>query len=277
MAISFIVRTFNSMATLPDCLASIHAQTVPHEIVVVDSGSFDGTVEYARAHADVVLEIAHEEFTYGRALNLGMQAARHAICAPLSSHCVLTSPEHAAIALAIHEDPRVCATNGMLFDPEGHPLTSTYFERRWSGGLGYSHHSATVSRAVWQQEPFNEGLTASEDKDWARRVLRGDRIIAFDRRLFVSSAHRRGQGIRALHARGRREGEADARLRSDLADSPAKASLRAWLHDLPKPRRYPYLAYLVYPKRLVELHGRYLGYRVAAVDVRSRSAEKGEP
>ncbi|MGI4895424.1 MAG: glycosyltransferase, partial [Janthinobacterium lividum] len=91
-AASVIVRTYNSAATLGATLDSIRAQDVPAEIVVVDSGSGDATMDMVRARADVVVEIAHQEFSYGRALNLGAAAASAPVHVALSSHCVLPRP-----------------------------------------------------------------------------------------------------------------------------------------------------------------------------------------
>ena len=45
------------------------------EVVVVDSGSKDGTVELAREHGAVVVEIPPSEFSHSHARNLGARAA----------------------------------------------------------------------------------------------------------------------------------------------------------------------------------------------------------
>src|SRR5207248_3651209 len=48
---SVIIRTKDSARTLPGALASVRAQTVACEVVVVDSGSRDATLSIARAGA----------------------------------------------------------------------------------------------------------------------------------------------------------------------------------------------------------------------------------
>ncbi|MGO4274359.1 glycosyltransferase family 2 protein, partial [Paenibacillus sp. TAF58] len=44
---SIVIPTFNGLTMLKECVASIRSHTsVPFEIIVVDNGSQDGTLEY---------------------------------------------------------------------------------------------------------------------------------------------------------------------------------------------------------------------------------------
>ena len=95
---SVIVRTYNSAATVTDTLASLRRQDVAVEIIVVDSGSQDSTLDLVADVADVVLHVPHESFSYGGALNLGAAAASARMHAALSSHCVLPRPDWVRMA-----------------------------------------------------------------------------------------------------------------------------------------------------------------------------------
>ena len=68
---SVIVRCRDEVRTLERTLESLRRQTVDPEIVVVDSGSSDGSLEVARRYADQLIEIPPETFTFGHALNVG--------------------------------------------------------------------------------------------------------------------------------------------------------------------------------------------------------------
>ena len=76
--ISVVIPVKNGGADLARCLAGIAAQEVDEEVevVVVDSGSTDGSPERARAAGAVVHEIPPEEFGHGRTRNLGVELAR---------------------------------------------------------------------------------------------------------------------------------------------------------------------------------------------------------
>ncbi len=78
--ISVIMPCLNSMEYLEECLSSVLGQTLQDiEIIVVDAGSTDGTVEYIEAQAkqDPRISLIHsEKKSYGYQLNLGMDHAR---------------------------------------------------------------------------------------------------------------------------------------------------------------------------------------------------------
>lgn len=65
--VSVIIPTLNAGQRLPALLQALHAQTVsPHEIIVVDSQSDDGTAECAEHSAGVrLVRIARETFDHG--------------------------------------------------------------------------------------------------------------------------------------------------------------------------------------------------------------------
>src|SRR5687768_18444597 len=48
MSVSVVVVTWNGLHLLRPCLAALESQTLPHELVVVDNGSTDGTSAWVR-------------------------------------------------------------------------------------------------------------------------------------------------------------------------------------------------------------------------------------
>ena len=65
--ISVIVRVLNEAKHLGRLLEGVRAQRVdlPTEIVVVDSGSRDGTLEIAHRHRCRIVKISKADFTLG--------------------------------------------------------------------------------------------------------------------------------------------------------------------------------------------------------------------
>ncbi len=78
--ISVIMPCLNSIAYLEECLSSVLAQTLKDiEIICVDAGSTDGTVEYIteKAAQDSRISLLHsEKKSYGYQVNLGIDRAR---------------------------------------------------------------------------------------------------------------------------------------------------------------------------------------------------------
>ncbi|KAF3981197.1 MAG: glycosyltransferase family 2 protein [Methylococcales symbiont of Hymedesmia sp. n. MRB-2018] len=55
MNFSIIIPTLNEADNIQSCLQSVQAQSQPHEIIIVDAGSVDNTLENARPLADKII------------------------------------------------------------------------------------------------------------------------------------------------------------------------------------------------------------------------------
>lgn len=74
-----IVPVYNGEEFLPELLGALSVQEAPFEfeVLVIDSGSTDRSIEIVRGHPDVRLEqIPNHEFGHGRTRNLGARLAR---------------------------------------------------------------------------------------------------------------------------------------------------------------------------------------------------------
>ena len=72
--ISIIIRTFNEEKYLNELLSSINTQDCDNyktEVIIVDSGSTDKTIEIATQHNARITYIDKNEFTFGKSLNIG--------------------------------------------------------------------------------------------------------------------------------------------------------------------------------------------------------------
>jgi rhamnosyltransferase len=205
---SVIVRTFNSAPTVLTTMRSIRAQDMASEILVVDSGSNDDTLDLVAPFADTILHIKPEEFTFGGSLNIGAAAAAAPVHVALSSHCVLPRPDWLRIAVGQIRDGAVAAV-GMPTDALGRPLERVFLVNRdyllahhyW----GFSNHASAWSAEAWRAHPFDESLVASEDKEWSWRALGDNGVLAVDPRLVVPGVHRRAAGVRMYYRRLRKE------------------------------------------------------------------------
>ncbi len=119
---SIIIRTRNEERHVGEVLARVRAQRrVAFEIIVVDSGSTDRTLDLVRKFPDVrLIEIPAATFTYGRALNVGMREARGPILVSLSAHAIPFDKDWLANLLKPFDDPDVCAVVGKPL-PHRHP------------------------------------------------------------------------------------------------------------------------------------------------------------
>src|SRR5947207_1498568 len=76
--VSIIMRSFNEGWALKETLPALRAQEYRHwELIVIDSGSTDGSVELIqRAAPRCFIQIKPEEYNPSRVMNLGMKLAQ---------------------------------------------------------------------------------------------------------------------------------------------------------------------------------------------------------
>ena len=76
--ISIIIVNYNTLHVLRPCLDSIIEQTIgiDYEIIVVDNGSTDGSIEALSADSRITLISTGENLGFGRAHNKGLEQAK---------------------------------------------------------------------------------------------------------------------------------------------------------------------------------------------------------
>lgn len=121
MKISLIATVKDAGLHVGPFLDSVRAQTrLPDEIVIVDGGSTDGTVEALRAAQDVIL-IEEPGANIARGRNLAVRAATHDAIAVSDADCVLAPDWLANLERALEDGAEVAS--GFY-----RPLASSLFE-----------------------------------------------------------------------------------------------------------------------------------------------------
>jgi glycosyltransferase involved in cell wall biosynthesis len=116
LSVSYIIPTLNSARTLERCLASIRAQDYPDvEIVIVDAGSTDQTLELAKAYeVDQVIDNPLHTGEAGKAL--GARAAKGEILAFVDSDNVLVGRDWLQRMTAPFTDAEVVSSEALRWD-----------------------------------------------------------------------------------------------------------------------------------------------------------------
>jgi glycosyltransferase involved in cell wall biosynthesis len=174
---------------LGQLLDGIRAQTYPHscvEIIIVDSGSTDGTLEIARKHDCKIVALERSQFSFGRSLNLGCSVAKGSILVFVSGHCVPTSSEWLWELVKPLHDPMVAITYGrQVGGPETkfseHALLQKYFPDHPANDQSSffcNNANLALRSGCWVESPFNEALTGLEDMHLARALVqRGYKVV----------------------------------------------------------------------------------------------------
>jgi len=174
--VSIIIRALNEERYLPDCLRAIRQQRYQGdiEIILVDSGSVDSTVEIAKTNGCNVLYIPKEEFSYGGALNYGISKARYDYIVVLSAHCVPDSPDWLSELLApIRQGLAQMVYGPHRADPEARSSEINYFVEKFSQSRGLqssprlNNGNSAFLKELWKVRPFDEKLSAQEDVEFS--------------------------------------------------------------------------------------------------------------
>lgn len=257
---SVVIRVRDEAESLGRLLGLLAGQTEPHEVIVVDSGSADGSVAVARAAGARVESVA--AFTFGGALNVGTAAAAADVVVALSAHAFPRDAGWLGRMVAALVDPSVACAYGPTHDAVGDPLRAPV---RQDAALalahplwGYSNGAGAFRRELWAQRGFREDMPGSEDREWALWALR-ERGCAcvLDPALAVDHDHSR-DGLRTSFARYAREARGDA-MCLDLEPYGARVALHEWWTDQGWHRSRTRAR--LDPRRMARLAGRWWGRR----------------
>ena len=178
--ISIIIRCKNEERFIGQALSAIFQQNIdlPFEVIVVDSGSTDRTLDIVRKHAVRLYEIEAHEFSYGGALNLGARLAEGRYLINLSAHCIPTNNRWIASLLCeLRANASVAATYGGQVPIKGlNPFEErsliTAFTPDENGKIGppFSNANCAIRKELWERYPFDERASFAEDFIWSRTL-----------------------------------------------------------------------------------------------------------
>ncbi len=218
--VSIVIPTFNAGPEFRALLDGICGQEgdFEREIIIVDSGSTDGTVDLAQRYGATVHQIAKTEFNHGATRNLGISLAR-------GKYVALTVQD----AMPVDERWLAAMVENMVRDEQVAGVYSRQIARKESGILTrvvinslalasperqeqfagdserygkmpprkrrrlatFDDVSSCLRRSIWEQIPF-ERTNFGEDLRWGKRVIEAGYKIVYDPRSAVYHSHERG-------------------------------------------------------------------------------------
>ncbi len=209
---SVVIRCYNEAEHIGKLFAELKRQTLTdYEVIVVDSGSTDGTLDIVQQE-DVRLEhIRRKDFSFGRSLNIGCRAARGEFLVFISAHCYPENEFWLQNLIDGFADHKVAVVYGKQRGvPESH-LSERQIFRRWfpedsvaRQDQPFSNNAnCAVRRSLWEEYPYDETLTGLEDVAWAQRVMRDGWWVSY--RADAGAIHVHNESSSQVRNRYRRE------------------------------------------------------------------------
>ena len=270
---SVVIRAFNEEKHLGALLNAIGRQTLQDvDIVLVDSGSTDETLAIAGRYPVRVLHIQPQDFTFGRSLNMGIEATRGEIVVLASAHVRALADDWLEQLIAPFADAQVAMSYGKQRGGAGSKFSEDRHFRNWFPDVSHlqtdkpfcNNANAALRKSLWKEHPFDEELTGLEDIAWASWAQKQGYTVAYVAEAGVAHLHE--ETPRQIVNRHRREAIAlrailptsrfslwhlaSLTLRNSLADMAAAWRAGRWLRE----------AVGIVSFRVLQYWGTYRGY-----------------
>lgn len=212
MNCSIVIRAYNEEKHIGRLLEGIRQQTVTDvEIILVDSGSTDGTVSVAEAFGARLVRIPSAEFTFGRSLNFGVRAATREFVVIASAHVYPVYPDWIESLLRPFEDGQVALTYGKQRGPASAKYSEQQVYHQWYPDASKpdqptafcNNANAAIRRSLWERNPYDETLTGLEDVAWGKWAKEQGYRIAYVAEAEIVHIH--NETPRGVYNRYRRE------------------------------------------------------------------------
>lgn len=217
LLVSIVILTKNASSFLPETLPAIFNQQVDfeYEVLAVDSGSRDGSLEMLSGYPVRLIQIQPESFNHGETRNLGARSA-----SPESQYIVFLSHD----ALPANRQWLQCLVEPLISDPQvagafsrhtprpgasasvvrqlvqltqsgcsqrlvkQMPPSEEEFQTKKFYYVFFSNTSSVLRKSVWEKWPFPKADFA-EDAIWAEKVLRAGYKIVFEPESVIVHSH----------------------------------------------------------------------------------------
>jgi rhamnosyltransferase len=217
---SVVILTFNAGPGFEALLGKLFGQEIgfPYEVLVIDSGSTDGTTDLARHFGASVHRISQAEFNHGATRDLGISLSRGEYVAFIVQDAVpLDERWLAAMVENLDRDELVAGVYGrQIPHPESSPLTRVLVNDGVTAGLerreqfagapklyralppsarrmlaSFDNVSSCLRRSVWEESPFGH-TSFGEDLRWGKKVVEAGYKLVYEPHSAVFHSHERG-------------------------------------------------------------------------------------
>jgi len=215
--VTVVIPTKNAGSIFESVLPQVLLQETswPFEVLVVDSGSSDGTLDIVRKHSSVrLIEIPPTEFGHGKTRNFAVAHSEAEFIAMITQDAIpIDQYWLAEMIKAAEQDSNIAGvfgrhiahTNASIFTKneliqhfsgfQSQPIVQLDDSTRYLQDEGYrqflyffSDNNALIRRSVWEKIPYPE-VDFAEDQAWAKLIVEAGYQKAYAHNAVVAHSH----------------------------------------------------------------------------------------
>jgi len=258
--VSVIILTKNAGSRFEEIMNTILNQKFDgnFEIVVVDSGSTDNTLEIAEKYNARIFKIKPDEFHHSRTRNFGAERSKGKILVYLTQDALPLNNHWLNNLLTPLNNRDVAVVYGrQVVYPNAKPMDAFFYSyfypdtrkiltkedtndprKFYLGNIFISDVCSAIKRDVWETIRFRDEIFMSEDKDFALRVLKAAYKIVYEPKAAVYHSH--DYTLVSLFRRRFKDGVAYSYITSHGSDKFVSSGMKYFLEEVKfLARRYP--------------------------------------
>ena len=198
--VSIVIRALNEEKWLDHALSACKDQRFEDgdvELILVDSGSTDRTIEIAERHGCRIVHIKKTDFTFGRSLNYGCEAATGTYLVFISAHCIPANDRWLAQLIAPLRDNAADYAYGRQLGHEvtrfsEHQIFAQHFpasDMIPQEGFFINNANAAIRKKTWANHKFDETVTGLEDMVLGKAIVNDGGKIGYVAEAAVIHIH----------------------------------------------------------------------------------------
>jgi rhamnosyltransferase len=217
--VSIVIPTRNAGTRLDAVLSAIAAQDGDFnpEIIAIDSGSSDDTLQRLREAGTTLLTVPSDTFNHGATRNQALAQATGEFAVLLVQDAVPVSDRWLASLIApLLSDPLIAGTFARQVPAQRASRVTAHYLEQWvaaqprprtvgplsaevfnrmtpaerHSACAFDNVCSCVRLSVWREHPFKP-TTIAEDLEWAREVLLAGHKLAYVSEAVVQHSHER--------------------------------------------------------------------------------------
>lgn len=196
---SIIIRTYNEEKHLGNLLRSINNQDYKnYEIIIVDSGSTDKTLEIAEQFSVSVIKIESWDFTFGYALNLGIKASQGKYLVFASAHVLPVDNQWLGNLIAPFKNEKIAIVYGQQIGDDNSKFSEKRDFTKLFGTLPIdsveainhvNNANAAIRKELWEERQYDRYLFGLEDIEWAKYITGRGYLVHYEPKAAIYHLH----------------------------------------------------------------------------------------